>query len=80
VFSNGPCAANDLRKTREAIYVYSSIEARSCNHFCSGKAINIPYSVCVCVSVVLVVRHGKRMRRIVICGPSSSTIIVPIIT
>ena len=25
------------------------MEAHSCNHYCSGKAINITYCVCVCV-------------------------------
>ena len=28
-----------------------SVDARSCNHRCSGKAISITYSVCVCVCV-----------------------------
>ena len=39
--------------TRWEIYVYRSIEARSRNHCCSGKAMNIIYSVCVCVTLVI---------------------------
>jgi len=38
-----------------------NIEARSCNHCCCGKAINLIYSECV--SVALVKEHAKLMRR-----------------
>jgi len=38
--------------------------ARSRNHFCRGKVINITYSECV--SVALVIQHGQRMRRIIL--------------
>jgi len=43
--------------TRQAIYIYRNIEAHSCNHSCSGKAMSITYSECgwvyggVCVGV-----------------------------
>ena len=41
--------------------------------FCHGKAINITYSECVCVSVDLVIQHSKHIRRIilssVVCFP-----------
>ena len=39
-----------------------NIEARSCNHCCSGKAINIPQFVGVCVA--LVIEHAMRMRHV----------------
>ena len=42
------------------------------NHYCSGKAINITYSECVLVA--LVIQHAMRMRHIVICGLSGCTI------
>ena len=54
--------------------VSRSIEARSCNGSCSGKAISVTYSVCLCVCVTLGIQHAMRMRRIVICGLSGSTI------
>jgi hypothetical protein len=41
-----------------------NIEARSRNHFCSGKVISIKYSECV--SVALVIQHTKRMRCIIL--------------
>ena len=34
---------------RQAVYVEGDIEMRSRNHCCSGKAISITYSECVCV-------------------------------
>jgi hypothetical protein len=55
-----------------------SIEASSCNDFCSGKAISIAYTECV--SVALVIQHAKRMRRIVICGLSRCAVLFYIIS
>ena len=49
---------------RKTMYVWRNIQARSCNHCCCGKAINVTYSECV--SVALVVQHAKRMRRIIL--------------
>ena len=39
-------------------------DARSCNHFCSRKAISITHSECVFVA--LVIQHAIRLRRIVL--------------
>ena len=52
-------------KTRQVLYVYSNVELCSCNHCCSGKAINITYSEYVFVA--LSIQHALHMRRIVIC-------------
>jgi hypothetical protein len=46
------------------MYYKRSIEARSRNHSCRGKAISISYAECV--SVALVIQHAKRMRRIIL--------------
>jgi len=40
------------------------MQARSCNHCCSGKAISDTYSEFV--SVALVIQHENRMRHIVL--------------
>ena len=49
--------------TKQAMYVQSNIQARLCNHCCTGKAISITYSecVCVCVFVAWVTQHAMRM-------------------
>ena len=57
-------------KKRQLMYVQSNIEARSCNHCCKGKAINITYSEFVFVA--LVIQHAMRMRHF--CGLSGCTI------
>jgi hypothetical protein len=46
--------------------------ARSRYNFYLGKAISITYSECVYVA--LGIHHAMRMRHIVICGMSDSTI------
>ena len=47
--------------------------ALSCNHYCSGHAISITeYEGDL---VALVIQHAMRMRHIVICGLSGSTIL-----
>jgi hypothetical protein len=50
-----------------------SIEARSRNHCCRGKAISITY--CECVYVALVIQHAKRMRSIILL--SVACLVVP---
>jgi len=43
--------------------------ARSRNHYCRGKAIDITYSECVCVFLgilPLIIRYAKRMRHIIL--------------
>jgi len=64
--------------TRQAMFEQCNIKVRSCNHCCSRKAINITYSECVFVA--LVIRHAKCMRRVVINGLSSSSIFFHIIS
>ena len=54
------------------MYVSRNIEARSCNHCCSGKAINI--ACAECVFVALGIQHAMRMRHIVICALPGSTV------
>jgi len=57
---------------RQAMYIKRNIEARLCNHCCSGKAISIAYSTCVFVDFVI--QHVMVIRHTVICGLSDSTI------
>jgi len=56
------------------MYVLHHIVARSNNHYCSAKAINITYYERV--PVALAIQHAMRMRHIVICGLSIIIIII----
>jgi hypothetical protein len=60
------------------MYVNRNIEMLACNHFCSGKAIIITYSECVCVA--LGIQHVIHMHHSVIRGLSNSTIFFDIIS
>jgi hypothetical protein len=60
------------------MYEARNMEASSYNYSCSGKAISIKYSEYMFVA--LGIQHAMRMRYIVICGISGSTILFHIIT
>ena len=51
------------------MYVLHNIGERSCNHGCCGKAINITYSECVFVA--LVIQHTMRMRHVILSSVAS---------
>ena len=57
---------------RRCTYMATLTEVRSCNHCCSGKATCITCTEFVFVA--LLIQHAMRMRRIVICSLSRSTI------
>jgi hypothetical protein len=59
----------------QAMYVYRNIEARLCNHCCSGKSINITYSECVFVAFC--VQYAVNMRHIVIRALPRPTVFSP---
>jgi len=60
------------------MHVQYNNELRSCNNCCRGKPKIIAYSECV--SVALVVQHGKCIRHTVICGLSGFIILFHIIS
>jgi hypothetical protein len=58
-------------KRRQARYKYVTFEARSRDHFCTVKAINVKYYEYVFVA--LVIQHAMRMRGVVVWNMSGST-------
>jgi hypothetical protein len=78
---NIPCRIASISKPcnyKTVNVVERKNEARSCNHCCSGKANNITYSDCVFVASGI--QLAGRMRHIIICGLSGSTIFFHIIS
>jgi hypothetical protein len=61
LFINGPINTNLFH--RNCMYK-RQIYARLCNNFCSGRAINITYSECVFVA--LVIQHEMRMCSVIL--------------
>jgi hypothetical protein len=53
------------------MYIKRNIEALSCNHGCSGKAMSITYFECLFLA--LGIQHAMHMRHTVICGLSGCT-------
>jgi len=53
---------------RQAMYVWRNMEALSCNHCCSGKAMGITYFECVFVTLVTL--REMRMRHFLFWSPA----------
>jgi len=74
----GPTGAAALKKNKTK-YTLRNTDARSRNHCRSGKTV-ISITYCECVFVNLGTQHAKRMRHIIICGLSDSSVFFHIIT
>ena len=55
-----------VRIKKTALYLKWNSEGLSNNRWCSGKGMRIIYRECMCVSAVLVSKHAKRMRRVIL--------------
>ena len=69
---SGPIRLKNIHTTRQIMYVKRNIQARSCNHCCSGQAIIITFFESVFLA--LGIQHANIMYHIVICGLYRSTI------
>jgi hypothetical protein len=58
---------------RQAIYVLRNTKARSLNHLCCRKTINITYSWCLCVALV----KQQALYYVAVCGLSACTVFFP---
>ena len=59
-------------KQRQAVYVHRNIEARSCTHCCSGKAISVAYSERV--SLALGIQHAMRIRHFILSSEACPSV------
>ena len=65
----------EIDRARQAMCVERNVEARSCNHYHSGKATSITFSECVFVALIM--HHATRMHHTVVCGLRRSTAYFP---
>jgi hypothetical protein len=78
-YSSVCCVTNtDINKQDRQCTYNPNNETRICQHCYCAKAIYITYSECLFVA--LGIRHAMRLRRILICGLSGSTIFFHIIS
>jgi BarA-like signal transduction histidine kinase len=59
-------------RQRQAVYVERNIEARSCSHCCSGKAISVTYSECV--SLPLGIQHAMRISHFILSSEACPSV------
>jgi hypothetical protein len=52
-------------ETKQTMYVFRNIEVRSCEVYCSGKAVSVTNTECVFVE--LGTAHSMRLRHFVFC-------------
>lgn len=69
--SHSTSYSTETSKTKK-IHALRNKEAPSCNYFCSGRSINITYSLCMFVG--LVIHYAPCVRHIVVCYLSGCTL------